>query len=51
VLIDVTAVLLLLVAISGLWLLFYVRRRRNSGLWIGLGGTVLLWLVFRLGVR
>lgn len=51
VLIDGTAVLLTLVAISGLWLLFYVRRRRNSGLWIGLGGTVLLWLVFRLGVR
>ncbi len=51
VLIDVTAVLLMLVAISGLWLLFYVRRRRNSGLWIGLGGTVLLWLVFRFGVR
>lgn len=49
--IDLTAGLLTLVAITGLWLLFYVRRRRTSGLWVGLAGALLLWLVFLLGVR
>ncbi len=49
--IDVTAGLLTLVALSGLWLLLYVRRRRIPGLWTGLGGALLLWLAYVLCVR
>ncbi len=51
VLIDVTAGLLGVMAVSGIWLLLYVRRRRTSGLWVGLVGTLLLWLVYVVGVR
>ena len=50
-LIDWVAGLLTLVSISGLWLLVYVRRRRRSGLWIGVLGAILIWLWFVLGVR
>lgn len=50
-LIDVSAVLLSLVAVSGFWLLLYVKRRRIRGLWIGVAGTILLLLVFLFGVR
>lgn len=50
-LIDLVAGLLTLVSISGLWLLIYVRRRRSSGLWIGVLGAILLWVWWMLGVR
>lgn len=48
--IDIVAVLLTLSAVSGIWLLLYVRRRRVSGFWIGIWGAALLWLVFVWGV-
>ncbi len=51
VVIDVSAVVLSLVAVSGIWLLLYVKRRRSSGLWIGLAGVLLLGLLCLLGVR
>lgn len=37
---DVSAGVLALVSGSGLWLLWYVRRRRASGLWVGLIGLL-----------
>ena len=49
--IDLTAGLLALVALSGVWLLLYVRRRRASGLWIGLAGALVLWVVYAVAVR
>ena len=49
--IDLTAGLLTVVALSGIWLLLYVRRRRTSGLWVGLGGVALLRVVYSLAVR
>ena len=51
VLIDLVAGLLTLVSVSGLWLLVYVKRRRASGLWVGVVGAILLWLWWMLGVR
>lgn len=49
VLIDVAAVLTVLLSLTGLWLLFYVRRRRWSGLVVALLGIVLLgWLAWLL---
>lgn len=48
---DLTAGLLALVAFSGVWLLLYVRRRRASGLWIGLAGALVLWAVYAVAVR
>lgn len=49
--IDLVAGLLTTVAISGLWLLVYVRRRRSSGLWIGGLGVILIVLGYYLWVR
>lgn len=48
---DLTASLLALVAFSGVWLLLYVRRRRASGLWIGLAGALVLWALYAVAVR
>jgi uncharacterized protein len=47
VLIDLSALLMTLVSLTGLILLFYIKRRRISGLVIALVGTVVvavLWL-------
>lgn len=50
-LIDLTAGLLAVLAVTGIWLLLYVRRRRAAGLWVGLAGALLLWLAYLVGVR
>lgn len=50
-LIDASAILLSLVSASGIWLLWYVRRRRVSGLWIGIAGAALVAAVYALGVQ
>ena len=48
-LIDVSGALLAVVSASGLWLLWYVRRRRATGLWtglVGLGVLVAAWWIW-----
>lgn len=44
--IDVSAVLLTLVSLSGLLLLFFVYKRRLSGLIVGLAGAAICWLLW-----
>lgn len=47
--IDISAVVTALSAVTGLWLLFYVRKRRNPGLWVTVVGLAVLaaaaWLL------
>jgi hypothetical protein len=43
--IDVSAVLMAVSAVSGLWLVLYVRRRRSPGLVVTLVGTLVLLAV------
>jgi hypothetical protein len=50
ILIDVSAVVMTLVALTGLVLLFYIKRRRRSGLATALVGTVVVAVVFWLWV-
>ena len=45
-LIDVSAVLLTLVSLTGLLLLFFVYKRRTSGLILVAAGAVVCWLVW-----
>ncbi len=49
ILIDVSAILLTIISVTGLLLLLTLKRRRSAGLWIGLAGTlaflVFLWLL------
>jgi len=49
-LIDVTAVLMVLVSITGIILIFYLRRRRFSGIVTAVVGTILVAVVFALWV-
>ena len=44
--IDVSAVLLTLVSLTGLLLLFFVYKRRTSGLVLAAAGAVVCWLVW-----
>jgi hypothetical protein len=50
VLIDVSAILMTLVSLTGLVLLFYIKRRRVSGLVTALVGTIVVVAVFWLWV-
>lgn len=51
VLIDAAAVLLTLLSITGLWLLFYLKKRRRNGLIVAAIGCVSVVLVFAIGVH
>lgn len=48
--IDVAAVVLTFLSVTGLWLLFYLKKRRRSGLIVALVGGVVLVVCFALGV-
>jgi hypothetical protein len=50
VLIDVSAVLMTLISLTGLVLLFYLKLRRIPGLIVALAGTILALALYRLGV-
>jgi uncharacterized protein len=49
-LIDVSAVLLILVSVSGLVMLFFLKRKKVSGLWLAVIGGVICWLVYWIWV-
>jgi len=48
--IDASAVVLAFLSATGLWLLFYLKKRRRSGLLVALAGTIALVVAFVLGV-
>lgn len=48
--VDVSAAVLALVAATGIWLLFYLKKYRRSGLVLGLCGGVALVVAFAFGV-
>jgi uncharacterized protein len=50
VLIDVSAVLMTLISLTGLVLLFYLKLRRVPGVIVALGGTILAVVLYWLGV-
>jgi len=47
-LIDASAVLMTLVSLSGLTLMFFIRRRRLAGLAAGIAGALLCYLIYLL---
>lgn len=49
--VDVSAVVMTIAAVTGLWLVFYVRRWRTAGLWLTLLGTLAVCAAYVLGVR
>jgi hypothetical protein len=50
VLIDISAVLMTAVSLTGLVLLFYLKLKRVTGVIVALAGTVIVILLFRYGV-
>lgn len=50
-LIDVSAILLTALSITGLWLLFYLKKRRRNGLIVAAVGLVLVVVTFAVGVH
>lgn len=48
--IDVSAAVLAFLSATGLWLLFYLKKRRRSGLLVALIGTGVLLMAFAFGV-
>ncbi len=48
--IDISAGLMTLIALTGLVLLFYLKLRRVTGVVVALGGTVVLIMIFRFCV-
>jgi hypothetical protein len=44
--IDISAILLVIVSVSGMILILYIKRKRLSGLIIALFGAVLLWFLY-----
>ena len=50
VLIDVSAVLMTFISLTGLVLLFYFKLRRIPGVIVALAGAVLAIVLYRLGV-
>ncbi len=49
-LIDGSAILMVLMSLSGFGLLFYLKKRRVAGLLTALAGTIIVTLVWALGV-
>jgi hypothetical protein len=48
--VDLSAIVMALAGVTGLWLLFYLRRRRTSGLLTALIGGLVLIVLFYLFV-
>jgi len=46
--IDISAVLLVLVSLTGMILILYIKRKKWSGLFIAIAGAILLWLSYTL---
>jgi len=46
--IDISAVLLVLVSLTGMILILYIKRKKWSGLYIAIAGAILLWLSYTL---
>lgn len=51
ILIDVSAILMALVSLTGIILILYIKRKRLSGLGIAVAGLLLAWLVYVVWVK
>lgn len=49
--IDIAAILLALVSLTGLLLILFLKKRRVSGLLIAAAGLVIAWLVYRIWIK
>ncbi len=48
--IDISAILMVLVSFTGMMMIFFLKKRRMSGILISFIGLILSYLVFRLFV-
>lgn len=51
VVIDISAVLMTIVSLTGFLLLLYIKRKKLSGLLVALAGLLIAWLMYALWVK
>ena len=49
--IDVSAILLTLVSLTGLMLILFLKRRRTAGLIVASFGLIVAWLIYRIWIK
>jgi uncharacterized protein len=49
--IDVSAILLTLVSLTGLMLILFLKRRRAAGLIVAAFGLIVAWLIYRIWIK
>jgi hypothetical protein len=49
-LIDASAVLMILISLTGMFMLFYLKRKRVAGLVVALAGLLVAWLMYAIWV-
>lgn len=49
-LIDASAVLMILISLTGMFMLFYLKRKRVAGLLVALAGLLVAWLIYAIWV-
>jgi len=49
--VDVSAILLALVSLTGLLLLLFLRKKRTSGLLVAAFGLILFWLIYTIWIK
>ncbi|MES2332967.1 MAG: PepSY-associated TM helix domain-containing protein [Bacteroidota bacterium] len=46
--IDISAILLVLISVTGLVLLLFLKKKRSNGLWLALAGLILIYIIYKL---
>jgi len=49
--IDISAILLTLVSLTGLLLLLFLKKKRLSGLMVAAGGLLIAWLIYKIWIK
>jgi hypothetical protein len=49
--VDVSAILLILVSLTGLLLLLFLRKKRTSGLLVAAFGLIICWLIYTIWIK
>jgi hypothetical protein len=49
-LIDISAILMVLVSLTGLCMLFFLKKKRVAGIFVALSGLLIVYLIYRIWV-
>ncbi|MDB5210274.1 MAG: peptidase [Sediminibacterium sp.] len=46
--IDISAILLVLISVTGLVLLLFLKKKRSNGLWLAVAGLILIYIIYKI---